>query len=116
MLAGSDIPPPQGFVRVIGGLAVICLGMALAIPWLWEVGQRDGLWAVLVRACGIGLIVGLLLAAAFPLFSSGEQSAPPMDVADYAIWFSVLMAVGTLNGIVVGWVVSWLRPRLARYG
>ena len=70
MLARSDIPPPGGFVWVIAGLALICIGLALAIPWLWEVGQRGGLWAVLVRACGIGLIVGLLLATMFVLFSS----------------------------------------------
>ena len=65
MLAGSDIPPPRGFVWVVAGLVVICCGMALAIPWLWEVGQRSGLWAVLVRTAGIGLVVGLALAAAF---------------------------------------------------
>ena len=70
MLARSDIPPPGGFVWVIAGLALICIGLALAIPWLWEVGQRDELWAVLVRACGVGLILGLLLATMFVLFSS----------------------------------------------
>ena len=77
MLAGSDIPPPRGFVWVIAGLALICLGVALAIPWLWEVRRRHGLRAVLVRSSGIGLGVGLVLAAAFVLFSSGEPSARP---------------------------------------
>ena len=114
MLAGSNIPPPRGFLWVVAGLALICLGMALAIPWLWEVGQRNGRWAVLVRTCGIGLDVGLVLAAAFALFSSGEPSAPPMNAAAYLIWFSVLTAVGALNGVVVGLVVLWLRPRPTR--
>ena len=113
MLAGSDIPPPRGFVWVVVGLVVICCGIALAIPWLWEVGQRSGLWAVLVRTAGIGLVVGLVLAATFALFSSGEPSIPPLGVAEYVIWFSVLMSVGALNGVVVGLIVSWLRPRLA---
>ena len=110
MLAGSDIPPPRGFVWVVAGLVVICIGMALAIPWLWEVRQRQGLVAVLVRTGGIGLGVGLVLAAAFALLSSGEPSAPPMSTAAYLIWFSVVMVVGAVNGVVVGLVTSWLRP------
>jgi hypothetical protein len=114
MLAGSDIPPPRGFLWVVAGLLVICVGMALAIPWLWEVGQRNGLWAVLVRTGSIGLVVGLMLAAAFALFSSGEPSAPPMNTAAYLVWFSVVMVVGAVNGVVVGLVVYWLRPRPAR--
>ena len=113
MLAASDIPPLRSFVWVVAGLALICIGLALAIPWLWEVGQCDGLWAVLVRACGIGLIVGLLLATMFALFSSGEPSAPPMNAAAYLIWFSVVMVVGAVNGVIVGLVISWRRPRRA---
>ena len=110
MLAGSDIPPPRGFVWVVAGLVVICIGMALAIPWLWEIRQRQGLRAVLVRTGGIGLGVGLVLAAAFALFSSGEPSAPPMSTAAYLMWFSVVMVVGAVNGALVGLVTSWLRP------
>ena len=114
--AGSDIPPPRGFVWVVAGLVVICVGMALFIPWLWEVRRRQGLRAVLVRTGGIGFGVGLVLAAAFALFSSGEPSAPPMNTAAYLIWFSVVMVVGAVNGVVVGFVVSRLRPSLARGG
>ena len=95
---------------VVSGLVVICIGMALAIPWLWEVRQRQGLLAVLVRTGGIGLGVGLVLAATFALFSSGEPSAPPMSTAAYLIWFSVVMIVGAINGVVIGLVTSWLRP------
>ena len=114
MLAGSDIPPPRGFVWVITGLAVICLRMALAIPRLWQIRRRKGLRAVLARTAGIGLVVGLVLATTFALFSSGEPSAPPMNTAAYLIWFSVVMVVGAVNGFVVGLVVSALRPRPAR--
>ena len=95
---------------MVAGLVVICIGMALAIPWLWRVRQRQGLRAVLVRTGGIGLGVGLVLAAAFSLLSAGEPSAPPMNAAAYLIWFSVVMVVGTVNGVVVGLVTSWLRP------
>ena len=64
-----------------------------------------------MRNGSIGLVVGLVLAAAFALFSSGERSAPPMNAAAYLIWFSVVMVMGAVNGVVVGLVVSWLRPR-----
>ena len=114
MLGGSDISPPRGFMWVVAGLVVICVGMALAMPWLWEVRRRHGLRAVLVLTCGIGLVVGLVLAAAFAFFSWGEPSVPPMNAAAYLFWFGVVMIVGAVNGVVVGWVVSWLRPRLAR--
>lgn len=110
MLAGSDIPPPRGFLWVIAGLVVVCVGMALAIPRLREVGRRHWLRAVLVRTGGIGLVVGLVLAAAFALFSSGEPSAPPTNAAVYLIWFSVVTSVGAVNGVVVGLITSWLRP------
>ena len=41
---------------------------------------------------------------------------PPMNAAAYLIWFSVVMVVGAVNGVVVGLVISWLRPSLARGG
>ena len=63
-----------------------------------------------MRTGSIGLVVGLVLGAAFALFSSGEPSAPPMNAAAYLIWFSVVIAVGAINGVVVGLVTSWLRP------
>lgn len=74
------------------------------------VGRRHGLRAILVRTGSIGLVVGLVLGAAFALFSSGEPSAPPMNAATYLIWFSVVMVVGAIYGVVVGLVTSWLRP------
>ena len=63
-----------------------------------------------MRNGSIGLVVGLVLAGAFALFSSGEPSAPPMNAAAYLIWFSVVMIVGAIYGVVVGLVTSRLRP------
>jgi hypothetical protein len=110
MLAGSDIPPPRGFVWIPIGLAVICTGMAFAMPWLWRVRSAHGLFAVVRRTTMIGAVVGLVLAAIFAVKGSGEPSLPPMDSAAYLIWFSVVMVVGAVNGVVVGLVTSWLRP------
>ena len=110
MLAGSDIPPPRGFVWIPIGLAVICTGMAFAMPWFWRVRTARGLSAVVRRTTMIGAIVGLVLAGAFAVTAPGEPSVPPLDAADYAIWFSVVGLAGAVNGVLVGLVVSWLRP------
>ena len=110
MLAGSDIPPPRGFMWVVAGLALICLGMAFAMPWLWQVRTTRGLSAVVRRTTTIGAVVGLVLAGAFAVKGSGEPSIPPMNLADYAIWFSVVALAGAVNGVLIGLVVSWLRP------
>ena len=110
MLAGSDIPPPRGFMWVVAGLALICLGMAFAMPWLWRVRTTRGLSAVVRRTTTIGAVVGLVLAGAFAVKGSGEPSIPPMNLADYAIWFSVVALAGAVNGVLIGLVVSWLRP------
>ena len=62
----------------------------------------------------IGALVGTFLAGIFAVRGSGEPSIPPMDLSDYLIWFSVVMVVGAVNGVVVGLVVSRLRPSLPR--
>ena len=110
MLAGSDIPPPRAFVWVIAGLALICVGMALAMPWLWRVRTTRGLSAVLRKTTTIGAVMGLVLAVAFAVKGPREPTLPPLDLADYAIWFSVVGVAGAVNGVLVGLVVSWLRP------
>ena len=111
MLAGSDIPPPSGFVWIPIGLAVICAGMAFAMPWLWRVRAEQGLSAVVWRTTMIGAVVGTVLAGIFAVRGSGEPSIPPMDLADYLIWFSVVMVVGAVNGVIVGLVAVIAQPR-----
>jgi hypothetical protein len=85
--------------------------MAFAMPWLWRVRSARGLFAVVWRTTTIGAVVGLVLAAIFAAKGPGEPSLPPMDLADYAIWFSVVAVAGAVNGVLVGLVVSWLKPR-----
>ena len=111
MLAGSDIPPPVGFIWVVGGLVVICTAMAFAIPWLWRVRADRGLFAVVWRTTTIGALAGLALAAIFAARGSGEPSIPPLDAGDYAIWFSVVTLVGAINGVIVGITAVLARPR-----
>ena len=111
MLAGSDRPPPIGFLWIVAGLVVICVAIGLALPWLWRVREQSGVWSVLWRTTTLGALVGFVLAALFGLGGSGEPSAPPMDGIDYAIWFTVLTIVGALNGVIVGLVAIIVRPR-----
>ncbi len=59
----------------------------------------------------IGAVVGTVLAGIFAVRGSGEPSIPPMDLADYLIWFSVVMVVGAVNGVIVGLVAVIAQPR-----
>jgi hypothetical protein len=111
LLAGSDRPPPLGFLWIVAGLVVICVAIGLALPWLWRVLEQSGVWSVLWRTTTLGALVGFVLAALFGLGGSGEPSAPPMGAVDYAIWFTVLTIVGALNGVIVGLVSIIVRPR-----
>jgi len=111
MLAGSDRPPPIGFLWIVAGLVVICVAIGLALPWLWRVREQSGVWSVLWRTTTLGALVGFVLAALFGLGGSGEPSAPPMDGIDYVIWFTVLTIVGAFNGVIVGLVGIIVRPR-----
>ena len=111
MLAGADTPPPFGFLWIVVGLVVICVAIGLALPWLWRVRERSGVWSVLWRTTTLGALVGLVLAALFGLGGSGEPSAPPMAGIDYAIWFTVLTIVGAVNGVIVGLAANLARPR-----
>jgi len=111
MLAGSDKPPPLGFLWIVAGLVVISVAIGLALPWLWRVREQSGVWSVLWRTTTLGALVGLVLAALFGLGGSGEPSAPPMDGMDYAIWFTVVTIVGAVNGVFVGLVALLFRPR-----
>ena len=111
MLAGSDKPPPLGFLWIVAGLVVICVAIGLALPWLWRVREQSGVWSVLWRTTTLGALIGFVLAALFGLGGSGEPSAPPMDGIDYAIWFTVLTIVGAVNGLIVGLVAIIARPR-----
>ena len=114
MLAGSDKPPPLGFLWIVAGLVVICVAIGLALPWLWRVRERSGVWSVLWRTTTLGALVGFVLAALFGLGGSGEPSAPPMDGMDYAIWFTVLTIVGAVNGAIVAFASVLFRPRLSQ--
>ena len=111
MLAGSDRPPPIGFLWIVAGLVVICVAIGLALPWLWRVREQSGVWSVLWRTTTLGALVGFVLAALFGLGGSGEPSAPQMDGIDYAIWLTVVTIVGAVNGLIVGLVAIIARPR-----
>lgn len=111
MLAGADKPPPLGFGWIVVGLLAICVAIRFALPWLWRVRERSGVWSVLWRTTTLGALVGFVLAALFGLGGSGEPSTPPMGGIDYAIWLTVVTIVGSVNGVIVGLAAIIAQPR-----
>ena len=111
MLAGADKPPPLGFGWIVVGLLAICVAIGFALPWLWRVRERSGVWSVLWRTTTLGALVGFVLAALFGLGGSAEPSTPPMGGIDYAIWLTVVTIVGSVNGVIVGLAAIIAQPR-----
>ena len=109
MLAGTDKPPPLGFGWIVVGLLAIFVAIGFAFPW--RVRERSGVWSVLWRTTTLGALVGFVLAALFGLGGSGEPSTPPMGRIDYAIWFTVVTIVGSVNGVIVGLAAIIAQPR-----
>jgi len=101
MYAGSDHPPPVGFLWLVP-LVVVC-GVAvyrrLPVYASWSRSQRPGrIQRVLLEGIAAGIAVGLI---AFLFSFIREYAITPMRILDILTWLAVLGAVGTTNAVVV---------------
>ena len=99
LLAGSDFPPPIGFLLLVFVIAACALVVYWRVPTYidWSRTQHSGrLWRVFLD----GLIAGIVVAAPFVLNRSGASSITPGPVA-YAIWFAMLGFIGALNSMAI---------------
>jgi len=101
LYAGSDHPPPVGFLWLVPFVAVCAMVLYLRLPVYatWSGAPRPGrIRRVLLEGIAAGIVVGLIAL----LFSSPRESAiAPERIADILIWLAVLAAVGTANAVVV---------------
>jgi membrane protease YdiL (CAAX protease family) len=101
LYAGSDHPPPLGFLWLVP-LVVMCgVAVYLRLPVYasWSSSHRQGrIHRVLLEGISAGIIVGLI-ALLFPF--TREPAIVPKSIVDILTWLSVLAAVGTANALVV---------------
>ncbi|MDA2986899.1 MAG: hypothetical protein O2789_04115 [Actinomycetota bacterium] len=111
MLAGSDLPPPAGFLWVVLGVVLLTLLIGFAIPWLWGLQSEHGPGRVLTTCLGAGASLGVLIGVLVTLTNRDESTSSSPGVAAYAIWLGVLLFVGGVNGTFVGGVTVLARPK-----
>lgn len=116
MAAGSDRPPPPGFLLVI----VLGFGLGLAIdrltPPLLDRWDRQGAGSVLLWVGGGGLVVAWAAWTVAWLFGGGEPGIR-VGIAAVAIGYAVVGVVGLVGAVGVALVVRaidlWATSRAA---
>jgi membrane protease YdiL (CAAX protease family) len=101
LYAGSDHPPPVGFLWLVPLVVACAVAVYLRVPVYasWSSSHRPGrIRRVLLEGIAAGIIVGLI-ALLFPF--TGEPTIAPKRLADILTWLAVLAAVGTANAAVV---------------
>jgi membrane protease YdiL (CAAX protease family) len=101
LYAGSDHPPPFGFLWLAPLVVVCAVAVYLRVPVYasWSSSHRPGrIRRVLLDGIAAGIVMGLI-ALLFPF--TGEPTIAPKRIADILTWLAVLSAVGTANTVVV---------------
>ena len=110
LYAGSDHPPPSGFLWLIPLVSVCAVAVYLRVPVyaLWSSSHRPGrIRRVLLEGIAAGIVVGLI-ALLFP--STREPTLATKRIADILTWLAVLAAVGTANAGVI-YVLASVWPK-----
>jgi hypothetical protein len=108
LYAGSDHPPPVGFLRLIPLVFVCSVAVYLRLPVYasWSSSHRPGrIRRVLLDGIAAGIVLGLILLS-FPF--TQEPALAPKRIVDILIWLSVLAVVGAANAVVVYIIASVL--------
>lgn len=110
LLAGADRPPPIGFLWLVPVIALSALVVYWRIPTYVRWSQTK-LPYRLLRVLLEGFLAGLVVAAPFFLFGSGEPTVP-MQPIDYVGWFAILGIMGMLNSFTLCVINAALAKRL----
>lgn len=101
-LAGSDLPPPVGFVVMIpvGLLLGLAVGAA-TVPLLRRIDREGAVRALLTSVLG-GAAVGAGTGLVLLLASLAMDRQVTLKAAPLALWFAVLTAMGAISGGSLG--------------
>ena len=97
LLLGADFPPPEGFIWVIFGIAVLDFLQWLYLGWLLNaLRYRKTFVLNFVLFTIVGFITALLTA-----FLNGRV------ISETMIWFIIIMSVSAIYGVIF-WSINLL--------
>ena len=97
LLLGADFPPPEGFIWVIFGIAVLDFLQWLYLGWLLNALRHRKTFVLnFVLFTIVGFITALLTA-----FLNGRV------ISEMMIWFSIIMSVSAIYGVIF-WSINLL--------
>lgn len=111
LLAGSDFPPPPGFLWAVVVIGVLVGVIGAVVPRLWRVQDERGSGPVVARCLAAGAGVGVILTPVLTVLNPPDPSTPDPTTAAFITWVLVLTFVGSINGALVGGVTALMRPR-----
>lgn len=111
LMAGSDFPPPPGFLWAVIVIGVLVGVIGGVVPRLWRVQDERGPGPVVARCLAAGAGGGLVLAPVLTVLNPSDPSGPDPTTAAFITWVLVLVFVGSINGALIGGVTVLTRPR-----
>lgn len=115
MLAGSDRPPPPGFLAVIATAVVLGFAVAVLVPRMLGRADRVGALRAALAAVGVGAAIGAAVALPYIAVGPGEPSTPAPGPADLAVFVVVVAGAGALAGALIAALALTL-DRVSRSG
>lgn len=113
LLAGSDLPPPTGFIWVAAGAVVVGVLVRAFVPPLLRLRYSTGVLRSLLVSIAIGAVVGVACAALLVLRGSGEPTVDSAATGTATVFITVTAVVGACAaaGVAATAMVSASMPR-----
>ena len=113
LLAGSDLPPPTGFIWVAAGAVVVGVLVRAFVPPLLRLRYSTGVLRSLLVSIAIGAAVGMACAALLVLRGSGEPTVDSAATGTATVFIAVTAVVGACAaaGVAATAMISAAMPR-----
>jgi hypothetical protein len=98
VLAGSDLPPPPGFIAVVLIAAGLGIAIRVAVPWILSIRDQAGVGPALGTATIAAALASAVVAVIVVLTGPGEASIAPPGAGAAIILIAVVMALGAAAG------------------
>jgi hypothetical protein len=100
-LAGSDLPPPRGFIAMVAAAIVLGPVVGFGVPWLLARLERMGVGRTLLAAACAGAVVGVFIVAAMAV--RPDLSTIGVTVLEVA---TLEVVVGSVSAAAAAFIVE----------